>query len=126
MIHILSCSLYLSQPPPPPPPPPLAGADYNATILPVEFQMTQTQIPLIIPLIDDDILENTESFTVILAVTSGDSNVELGPRNETRITIIDNDGKELSLARTIFLSHDCAFDHVIHRLYSMFIRHFRM
>ena len=68
--------------------------------------MTQTQIPLIIPLIDDDILENTESFTVILAVTSGDSNVELGPRNETRITIIDNDGKELSLARTIFLTHD--------------------
>ena len=95
--HALSISLspYLPLFPPSLPPPPLAGADYNATILPVEFQMTQTQIPLIIPLLDDDILENTESFTVILAVTSGDSNVELGPRNETRITIIDNDGEEL-------------------------------
>ena len=56
--------------------------------------MTETEIPLIIPLIDDNILENTESFTVILTVTGEDSNVELGPRSETRINIIDNDGEQ--------------------------------
>ena len=73
-----------------------AGSDYNSTIQPLEFQTNETYLTLRIPLVDDDILENTERFTVILTVAVDDINVALGPRNVTSVTILDNDGERFT------------------------------
>ena len=54
--------------------------------------MSEFQLPLDIPIVDDSILEITERFTVILEA-GDDSNVELGPRSSTTVFIIDNDCK---------------------------------
>jgi hypothetical protein len=68
-----------------------AGMDYNSTFQPLEFGADEAVIPLNIPILDDSILENTESFTVILTVASDVVNVVIGSERVTRITILDND-----------------------------------
>jgi hypothetical protein len=69
----------------------IAGRDYNATIEPVEFPSAQTQVAILIPILDDGALESEEGFTVVLSTTGTDENVVLGPRNTARVTITDDD-----------------------------------
>ena len=71
-----------------------AGSDYNSTVQPLEFLTGDTQLPLIITIVDDSVLEETESFTVRLILTAEDINVILGPGNITRVVIRDNDGEK--------------------------------
>ena len=59
----------------------------------MEFQRGQDEVPITIPILDDNTVEDIESFTVVLSVADADPNVELGPDNTTRITIIDDDSK---------------------------------
>ena len=71
-----------------------AGSDYNSTVQPLEFLTGDTQLPLNITIVDDNVLEETESFTVRLILTARDINVILGPSNITRVVIRDNDGEK--------------------------------
>ena len=72
---------------------PPAGRDYNATIEPVEFPSAETQVAILIPILDDRVLESEEGFTVVLSSTGTDENVVLGPRNTARVTITDDDSE---------------------------------
>ena len=67
----------------------------------MEFQRFQDQVNITIPILDDNTVEDVESFTVVLTVADADPNVELGPDNTARITIIDDDSKNTILCHTL-------------------------
>ena len=46
-------------------------------------------VPILIT--DDDVFENSETFSVVL--NASDSGVMLGPNREATVTILDNEGK---------------------------------
>ena len=62
-----------------------------------------------ISLIDDDILEVTETFILIINPSSLPNNVTIGELGEAAVTILDNDGEFLIswMAFSLF-SHVCA------------------
>ena len=103
-----------------------AGSDYNSIIQVLEFQRDQSSLTLRIPLVDDDILENTERFTVILTIAVEDINVALGPGNVTSVTILDDDGERLIwLSKLLILVIDfsvyCASKKKPTLLYSLYV-----
>ena len=67
-----------------------AGIDYEAVTTTLTFNVSITTKVVTIPILDDMIIENSESFRVIL--TTFDTAVTLRLQT-TSITIGDNDGK---------------------------------
>ena len=70
-------------------PPPLA-TDYTTVSMELTFNASTETQTVMIPIIGDDVVEATESFSVSL--TSEDSAVTLG-QSSTTVTIRDDDSK---------------------------------
>ena len=58
-----------------------------------------------ITIVDDDILEDSESFTV--SITEDDSRVDVD-RNQATIEIMDNDGRVQSIGRELLAHYVCS------------------
>ena len=69
-----------------------APSDYTTVSMDLTFNSGTTNQTVMIPIIGDNVVESTESFTVSL--TSADSAVILNP-STTTVTIQDDDGKFL-------------------------------
>ena len=99
-----------------------AGSDYNSTVQPLEFLTGDTQLPLNITIVDDSVLEETESFTVRLILTARDINVLLGPNNITRVVIHDNDGeKEVNGSLSPRPSSLCCMEEELKHVFLLYI-----
>ena len=71
---------------------PTDGVDYTNHTVTLAFQPGEKQLFVDMTIVDDDILEGVEIFTVTL--TTGDSNVDIPSDNDTAtITITDDDSK---------------------------------
>ena len=64
--------------------------DYNASPMTLEFSSSVMSITVPVTIVDDDILENPETFSAVL--TTGDPSVLLDPDVAT-VTINDNDSE---------------------------------
>ena len=73
---------------------PTDGVDYTNHTVTLTFQPGETQLFVDVTIVDDDILEDVEIFTVIL--TTGNSNVDTpSDTDTTTVTITDDDSKFL-------------------------------
>lgn len=81
----------------------IAGEDYIGGPRVVTFAPRQSQGVVTIPIIDDDIVEPTETFSVRLVNPT--ENVELGGRSQSTITILDDD-VELSFGEQTLTLND--------------------
>ena len=70
-------------------PPPIA-TDYTSVTIVLTFNADNTNRTVMIPIVGDNVVEGTESFTVSL--TTGDSAINLSPQTTT-VTIQDDDSK---------------------------------
>ena len=70
-------------------PPPIA-TDYTSVTIVLTFNADNTNRTVMIPIVGDNVVEGTESFTVSLM--TGDGAVTLGPQTTT-VTIQDDDSK---------------------------------
>ena len=70
-------------------PPPIA-TDYTSVTMVLTFNADNTNRTVMIPIVGDNVVEGTESFTVSL--TTGDSAINLSPQTTT-VTIQDDDSK---------------------------------
>lgn len=78
-----------------------AGADYKATTGQVTILAGQTQGTILVPLIDDGLIETDEDFFVTLTgVSKGIANVNPAA-NKTAVTIQDNDFAALSIQANV-------------------------
>ena len=70
----------------------IATVDYENLTVILNFNESSTTFEVPLTIIDDDVLENDEEFTVLLELmnTEYDDRVTLQP-NVSRITILDND-----------------------------------
>ena len=73
-----------------------APSDYISVTMDLTFNADNTNRTVMIPIIGDNVVEGTESFTVSL--TTLDSAVTLGQSNTT-VNIDDNNGKVLCEGR---------------------------
>ena len=71
---------------------PPAPSDYTSVTRGLTFNSGTTTQTVMVPIVGDNVVESTESFTVSL--TSADSAVTLSP-STTTVTIQDDDGKFL-------------------------------
>ena len=69
---------------------PPATNDYTSVSMDLTFNSGNTARTVMIPIVGDNVVESTESFTVSL--TTGDSAVLLSPQTTT-VTIQDDDSK---------------------------------
>ena len=72
---------------------PPAPSDYTTVSMDLTFNSGTTTQTMMIPIIGDNVVESTESFTVSL--TSADSAVTLSPSTTTVTIEDDDDGKFL-------------------------------
>ena len=70
---------------------PPAPSDYTSVSMDLTFNSGTTNQTVMIPIVGDNVVESTESFTVSL--TTGDSAVTLNP-STTTVTIQDDDGDD--------------------------------
>ena len=69
-----------------------AGEDYTATSTVITFGPDDAEMAVTIPLINDNVVEGQENFTVVLSLDSPPPNVEL-EQSEVLIIITDDDGE---------------------------------
>ena len=69
---------------------PPAPSDYTSVTMELTFNAGNTNQTVMIPIVGDNVVENTESF--IVSLTTGDSAVNLNPQTTT-VTIQDDDSK---------------------------------
>ena len=74
----------------------IGNVDYNSTQVQLAFQPTPNTEPqcIDVPIIGDSILENNETFYILLSTL--DSDVSISPNLGT-VVIIDNDGRLITL-----------------------------
>ena len=68
--------------------------DYSSGPYNITFSIGQTHASFHITIHNDSILENNETFTLNINVSSLPSNVMVGDPGETTVTIVDDDGIE--------------------------------
>ena len=74
------------------------GSDYIALSGTVTILANQTSATIDVSVIDESLLEDNETVTVMLdAITSGDSNISIGAANSDTVTIADDDTAEVSI-----------------------------
>ena len=71
---------------------PPASSDYTTVSMDLTFNAVNTNQTVMISITGDTVVEGTESFTVSLSNTAGDSAVTLNP-STTTVTIEDDDSK---------------------------------
>ena len=81
----------------------VSPGDYNSTPIEVEFPARDSSPRCAdVPIVDDQILEYTESFNVSLALSSPQhERIELGNTTVTVVTIIDNDCKSVHVLHAV-------------------------
>ena len=68
------------------------GEDYNSGPSTVTFTMGVTRVPFDVPIIDDNVLEANEDFTITINPSSLPNGVTRGSPGATTVTIADDDG----------------------------------
>ena len=68
------------------------GDDYTAGPYDVTFAAGETSVSFDVPIIDDNILEEDEMFTLIIVPTSLPADVTRQGNVRTTVTIVDNEG----------------------------------
>ena len=75
-----------------------AGDDYTVLSGTVTILAGQTTATIDVNIVDDSILEDTESVTVTLdSITSGDSDISIDSSDTATVSIADNDSAEVSI-----------------------------
>ena len=67
--------------------------DYTTGPYAITFRAGSTRALVIIPLVDDDLLEGAEDFTLSIDLSSLPSGITTGVHDQTLVTINDNDCK---------------------------------
>ena len=69
------------------------GVDYESGSYSVIIPAGEKNVSLNISINDDNIFEHNENFVLTINASSLPSDVYIGNRNKTIVTIVDNDGK---------------------------------
>ena len=69
------------------------GNDYTSGPYNVKFLAGSTSIPFDVPITNDDVLENNETFSLNIISSSVPDQVIIGNPRQSTVTIIDNDSK---------------------------------
>jgi hypothetical protein len=72
----------------------LSTDDFTASHVPVTFSLGETSGTCIIPITDDSIIEDTETFELSLLLAD-ETQGRISPTNGTAIATIINDSKEM-------------------------------
>ena len=75
-----------------------AGADFDGTPITINFAANETSKTVDIPITDDDIDEDNETFSIAL-VTNG-SGAQLGATTSAQVTITDNDTADVVVSKS--------------------------
>ena len=70
----------------------IGGYDYIGTLYNVTIPSQTTHVLLNVSIIDDDMLEDTENFTV--TIMSSQPSITVNTPDQTTIIIVDDDGKQ--------------------------------
>ena len=70
------------------------GIDYNSGPYTVTFPAGVTSVVIDISITDDDTSENEEDFTLIIDTSSLPTRVNTGRLVQSRVVIVDDDGKQ--------------------------------
>ena len=70
------------------------GVDYDSGPYTVTFTAGVTSVPFDVPINDDNILENTENFTVTIVMGALPTGVTRGDPGSATVNIMDNDRKQ--------------------------------
>ena len=73
----------------------LGGDDYDDSVVEIIFQPNDTVVCVDIPIIDDSVLEQNETFIVNLVRPIVSSGVEIGNMNKSFLTIQNDDSKHI-------------------------------
>ena len=82
---------------------PQATLDYNATVQLIEFAPEERQQTVTIAILDDDLREDVERFSVQLRVLPGGRGVVLGNLSSAEVVIDDDDSKLSVCLAILFL-----------------------
>ena len=66
--------------------------DYNSGPYTVQFDAGVTRVPFNVVVIDDNILEDNETFNLNINANLLPNRVTIGDHGQTTMTILDNDG----------------------------------
>jgi len=69
------------------------GVDYDSGPYTATFTAGQTSVPFNVPINDDNILENTEMFTLAIDSSTLPNRVTIGDPGQAIVTIMDTDSK---------------------------------
>ena len=69
------------------------GVDYNSGLYTIQFNVGITRALFTIPLIDDNIMEDNETFNFSVNASSLPSAITVSDSGQTTVTIMANDGK---------------------------------
>ena len=71
------------------------GADFVSQQFQLNFPAGETRADFNVTIIDDNVIENTESFQLLLSIPNNltSKGVQVGPNAEATVTIMDNDGE---------------------------------
>ncbi|MBE9097548.1 Calx-beta domain-containing protein, partial [Tychonema sp. LEGE 07203] len=69
----------------------IAPGDYNNAPIPVNFAAGETTKTIVVPIVDDALVEGNETVNLTLTNPAGTSRVSLGTQSTATLNIIDND-----------------------------------
>ena len=67
--------------------------DFFTVNRPMSFAPLESKVCIIVVIINDEVLEQAESFSVIIKPEKMHSHIELGPRTSTEVVIRNEDGQ---------------------------------
>ena len=75
------------------------GDDYQLVVIELKFATGEKRKEVSVSMVDDNVIENMESFQLLLSITSDiiSKGVQLGPNATATVTIKDNDGELIEL-----------------------------
>jgi len=76
----------------------IAGSDYLATMEVMELEPDDSQASVLVPLLNDRVLENTETFSVDIGLVPDSMGVQIGAINSVVIEITDDDCKNIRMS----------------------------
>ena len=80
----------------------IEGSDYGSGSYMVNFNAGVTRVSFNVSILDNNILENDETFILTIEHSSLPNNVDVGTPNETKITIVDDDGKYVDILLSFY------------------------
>ena len=92
------------------------GDDYFRQDLVLTFETTSTSMDVVIPLINDDVMEGEETFTLCLVLLDGAEGVRLGSPSTTTVNITDDDGMFQPTRNVNFIVQAIACIHIYYVL----------